>query len=244
MNRLALMVLKNIHRAPGLYAKLCHYAKHTDKYPEQEKWDHIHKIMEIAVKSGNIDLQVTGLENIPGMESDGFLMYGNHQGMFDVVAIAATVKPHLAAVLKKELVDVPLLKQIRLCTHSYDMDREDVRQSLTVIQNVTKDVQNGKHFLIFPEGTRSRNGNVMGEFHGGSFRCALKAKCPIIPFAIIDSFKVLDEKGSKPVTVQLHYLKPIPYEEYKDMKTVDLAALVKQRIQEAIDASVNPTEKE
>ena len=244
MNRLAMMVLKNIHRAPIYYAKLCHYAKYTDKYPEQEKWDHIHKIMEIAVKSGNIDLQVTGLENIPGMESDGFLMYGNHQGMFDVVAIAATVKPHLAAVLKKELVDVPLLKQIRLCTHSYGMDREDVRQSLTVIQNVTKDVQNGKHFLIFPEGTRSRNGNVMVEFHGGSFRCALKAKCPIIPFAIIDSFKVLDEKGSKPVTVQLHYLKPIPYEEYKDMKTVDLAALVKQRIQEAIDASVNPTEKE
>jgi 1-acyl-sn-glycerol-3-phosphate acyltransferase len=119
-----------------------------------------------------------------------------------------------------------------------------VRQSLTVIQNVTKDVQNGKHFLIFPEGTRSRNGNVMGEFHGGSFRCALKAKCPIIPFAIVDSFKVLDQKGSKPVTVQLHYLKPIPYEEYKDMKTVELAALVKQRIQEAIDASVNPTEKE
>ena len=244
MNRLALMVLKNIHRAPGLYAKLCHYAKHTDKYPEQEKWDHIHKIMEIAVKSGNIDLQVTGLENIPGLESDGFLMYGNHQGLFDVVAIAATVKPHLAAVLKKELVDIPLLKQIRLCTHSYGMDREDVRQSLTVIQNVTKDVQNGKHFLIFPEGTRSRNGNVMGEFHGGSFRCALKAKCPIIPFAIVDSFKVLDQKGSKPVTVQLHYLKPIPYEEYKDMKTVELAALVKQRIQEAIDASVNPTEKD
>ena len=244
MNRLALMVLKNIHRAPGLYAKLCHYAKHTDKYPEQEKWDHIHKIMEIAVKSGNIDLQVTGLENIPGLESDGFLMYGNHQGLFDVVAIAATVKPHLAAVLKKELVDIPLLKQIRLCTHSYGMDREDVRQSLTVIQNVTKDVQNGKHFLIFPEGTRSRNGNVMGEFHGGSFRCALKAKCPIIPFAIVDSFKVLDQKGSKPVTVQLHYLKPISYEEYKDMKTVELAALVKQRIQEAIDASINPTEKD
>ena len=244
MNRLALMVLKNIYRVPFYYGKLCHYAKHTDEYPEQEKWDHIHKIMEIAIKSGNIDMKVTGLENIPGPDSEGFLMYGNHQGMFDVVAIAATVKPHLAAVLKKELVDVPLLKQIRLCTHSYGMDREDVRQSLTVIQNVTKDVQNGKHFLIFPEGTRSRNGNVMGEFHGGSFRCALKAKCPIIPFAIIDSFKVLDEKGSKPVTVQLHYLKPIPYEEYKDMKTVDLAALVKQRIQEAIDASVNPTEKE
>ena len=244
MNRLALMVLKNIYRVPFYYGKLCHYAKHTDEYPEQEKWDHIHKIMEIAIKSGNIDMKVTGLENIPGPDSEGFLMYGNHQGMFDVVAIAATCKTPLAAVLKKELVDIPLLKQIRLCTHSYGMDREDVRQSLTVIQNVTKDVQNGKHFLIFPEGTRSRNGNVMGEFHGGSFRCALKAKCPIIPFAIVDSFKVLDQKGSKPVTVQLHYLKPISYDEYKDMKTVELAALVKQRIQEAIDASTNPTAKD
>jgi 1-acyl-sn-glycerol-3-phosphate acyltransferase len=231
------MVLKNLHRVPTYIPKLWHYAKHTDEYPEQEKWDHIHRIMEFAVKGGNIDLQVTGLENIPASDSPGFLMYGNHQGMFDVVAIAATFKPHLAAVLKKELVDIPLLKQIRLCTHSYGMDREDVRQSLTVIQNVTKDVQNGKHFLIFPEGTRSRNGNVMGEFHGGSFRCALKAKCPIIPFAIIDSYKVLDEKGSRPVTVQLHYLKPIPYEEYKELKTVDLAALVKQRIQQAIDAA-------
>ena len=242
MNRLALMVLRNIWRVPGLYGKLCHYAKYTEKYPEEEKYAHIQRILKLAAASGNVDLQLHGKENIP--KENGFMLYANHQGLFDVVAIAATVKPHLAAVLKKELVDVPLLKQIRLCTHSYGMDREDVRQSLTVIQNVTKDVQNGKHFLIFPEGTRSRNGNVMGEFHGGSFRCALKAKCPIIPFAIIDSFKVLDEKGSKPVTVQLHYLKPIPYEEYKDMKTVDLAALVKQRIQEAIDASVNPTEKE
>ena len=115
------------------------------------------------------------------------------------------------------------------------MDREDVRQSLTVIQNVTKEVQKGRNFLIFPEGTRSKNGNQMGEFHGGSFRCALKAKCPIVPIAFIDSFRVLDEKGSKPVSMQMHILKPIRYEEYQDMKTVELAALVKSRIQQAID---------
>ena len=33
-----LMVLRNLHRIPGLYSKLCHYAKHTDQYPETEKW--------------------------------------------------------------------------------------------------------------------------------------------------------------------------------------------------------------
>ena len=60
MNRIVLMVLRNIFRVPGLYAKLCHYAKNTDDYPEAEKWAHIHKIMQYAVSSGNIDLKVTG----------------------------------------------------------------------------------------------------------------------------------------------------------------------------------------
>ena len=236
MNRIAMMVLKNIHIAPAAFAKLWRYAAHPEKYEEQEMWSHIHYIMTRAVKGGNIDLKVTGLENLP--EKDGFMLYGNHQGMFDVVAIAATWERPLAAVLKKELGEVPLLKQIRLCTNSFTMDREDVRQSLEVIQNVTREVQAGRNYLIFPEGTRSKKGNEMGEFHGGSFRCAVKAKCPIVPIALIDSFKVLDQKGSAPVKVQLHYLKPIAYEEFEGLKATEVAALVKARIQEAIDANI------
>ena len=233
MNRIVLMVLRNIFRVPGLWTKLCHYAKNTDKYPEAEKWAHIHKIMHIACVSGNIDLIVTGKENLP--EQDGFMLYGNHQGLFDVVALAGDCERPLAAVLKKELAEIPLLKQILQCTNSFAMDREDVRQSLTVIKNVTEEVKKGRNYLIFPEGTRSKNGNVMGEFHSGSFRCALKAQCPIVPIAFIDSFKVLDQKGSKPVSVQMHYLPAIPYEEFKDMKTVEVADLVKSRIQACID---------
>ena len=118
------------------------------------------------------------------------------------------------------------------------MDREDVRQSLQVIQAVTKEVQSGRNYVIFPEGTRSRKGNEMLDFHGGSFRCATKSKCTILPVALIDCFKVLDQKGSAPVSVQLHYLKPIPYEEYAGMKPAEVAALVKQRIQEKIDESI------
>lgn len=236
MNRIVTMIVKNLHIVPGAFAKLWRYAADPEKYPEMEKWELIHYIMHRAVMGGNIDLQVTGLENIP--EEDGFMIYANHQGMFDVVAIAATWERPLAAVLKKELGEVPLLKQIRLCTNSFTMDREDVRQSLEVIQNVTKEVQKGRNYLIFPEGTRSKNGNVMGEFHGGSFRCAVKAKCPILPVALLDSHRVLDEKGSAPVKVQLHYLKAIPYEEFAGMKPIEVAALVKQRIQEAIDTHI------
>jgi 1-acyl-sn-glycerol-3-phosphate acyltransferase len=236
MLRILLMVLRNFWRVPGAWFKLCHYAKHTDKYPEQERYDHIRYIMNLAVKSGNIDLKISGQDKLPA--ENGFILYGNHQGMFDVVALVATFPRILGCVFKKELENVPFLKQIIACTKSFAMDRDDVRQSLTVIQNVTKEVQAGRNYLIFPEGTRSKNGNVMGPFHGGSFRCAVKAKCPIVPVAFINSFKVLDQKGCKKVPVQIHFLDPIPYEEYGTLKTVEIAELVKSRIAAAIEENL------
>lgn len=234
MNRIVAMVLKNLPIVPGAWQKLCRYAKHPEKYSEEEMYRHIQYILKRAVRGGNIDLQVSGTENIP--KEGGFMLYANHQGMFDVLAVAATCDIPVGAVLKKELYDIPFLHQVAICTRSFPMDREDVRQSLTVIQSVIREVKAGRNYLIFPEGTRSRNGNQMGQFHSGSFRCATRSKCPIVPVALVDSFKVLDQKGSKPVTVQIHYLKPICWEEYGNLKTTELAALVKERIAQTIEA--------
>lgn len=231
--RILLMVIRNFWRVPGAWLKLCHYAKHTDDYSYEEKYSHIQYILKLAVKSGNIDLQVTGKENIP--KEPGFLLCGNHQGMFDILAIVASFDVPLAAVLKKELAEIPFLKQIIACTKSHPMEREDVRQSMKVIQAVTKEIAEGRTYLIFPEGTRSKNGNQLLEFHGGTFKCATKSKCTILPFALIDSFKVLDHNGIEQVTVQLHYLEPIPYEEYKGMNTTEIAAMVHDRIEKKIE---------
>ena len=232
MLRILLMVFRNFWKVPAAWFKLCHYAKHTDKYSYEEKYKHLRYIMKMAVTSGNIDLQVYGKENIP--EESGMLLCGNHQGMFDILAIVESFEKPLAAVLKKELADIPFLKQVIACTKSFPMDREDIRKSMKVIQDVTKEIMAGRNFLIFPEGTRSRLGNKMLEFHGGTFKCATKSKCTILPFALIDSFRVLDQDGVKKVTVQLHYLKPIPYEEYKEMTTKQIAAMVHDRVEKKI----------
>ncbi len=237
MVRILLMVLRNFWKVPGAWIKLCRYAKHGDRYSELEKWQHIQYILKLAVTTGNIDLQVHGVENIP--KENGFLMYGNHQGLFDVLAIAATCDNPLGAVLKKELAEIPFLKQIKECTNSFAMDREDIKQSMEVIVNVIKEVKKGRNYLIFPEGTRSKMGNKLLDFHGGSFKCAVKTKCPVLPVALIDSFKVLDQKGCKPVKVQIRYLQPILYEEYKDMNTTELATLVRSRIEATIHQYAN-----
>ena len=236
MNRIVMMVLRNIFYVPGAYLKLRRYAKHPERYSEQEMYDYICSILSHVISSGNVVLEVTGLENIP--TEGGMLLYGNHQGMFDIVALAHTCPRPLAAVLKKELKNVPLLKQIIACTKSFPMDRDDVRQSLTVIQNVTEEVKKGRAYVIFPEGTRSKTGNQMRDFHAGSFRAAIKGKVNVLPVAFIDCYKVLDQKGSKPLTVQIHYLPPITPEEYAGMKAADLAALVQGRIEECIKANV------
>ena len=116
----------------------------------------------------------------------------------------------------------------------YLLDREDVRQAMTIIANVSEEVKKGRNYVIFAEGTRSKNGNEIQDFKGGSFKAATKAKCPIVPVALIDSFKPFDTNTISPVTVQVHFLEPINYDEYKDMKTKEIAMLVHNRIQKAI----------
>ena len=233
MNRLAMMVIKNIFRIPSLYSKLCKHAKNPENYTEEEKFALVQKIMQHAVNAGNVTMEIHGRENVP--TEGGFVMYSNHQGMFDVVCTVADIPVPMSAVFKQELKDLPLIREIASSLKGLAMDRDDVRQSLEVIRTVTKEVQAGRNYLIYPEGTRSKNGNVMGEFHHGSFRCAITAKCPVLPICVIDTYKVLDQKGSKPLTAQLHYLKPIMPEEYAGMKTNQLAELVQSRIQECLD---------
>lgn len=189
-----------------------------------------------ANKAGKIKVQVIGAENIP--KEDGFMFFPNHQGLYDVLAILESCERPFAFVIKKEASNIILLKQIIGAIGSIPIDRDDLRQSMQVINQTAEEVKKGRNFLIFAEGTRSKQGNKPGTFKGGSFKSATKAKCPIVPVALIDCFRPFDEKSTKPVTVKVVYLKPIPYEEYKDMKTVDIAEMVKSRIEKAIEENL------
>ena len=70
--RIAMMVLKNTFALPGLWTKLCKHAKDPDSYPEIDRWNHIQKIMKAALRAGNVELIVKGMENIPEKDSPIF----------------------------------------------------------------------------------------------------------------------------------------------------------------------------
>ena len=233
MKRILLMVLRNIVFVPYWWIKLCWYAAHTDDYPEEKKYAFLRLVDEHAIEGGNIHIDVHGAENIP--KEKGFMFFPNHQGLFDVLAIIRACPVPFSVVAKKEVGEIPFLKQVFACMKAFTMDRSDLRQSMQVIMNVTKEVENGRNYCIFAEGTRSKLGNKLLEFKGGSFKAATKAKCPIVPVALVDSFKPFDTNSIAPVTVQVHFLQPLLYEEYKDMKTNEIAEIVRKRIADIVE---------
>ena len=92
----------------------------------------------------------------------------------------------------------------------------------------------GRRYLLFPEGGYTDNKNRLLEFHPGSFKIPLKAKCPIIPIAIYDSYKPFTINSLRRVTTQVHYLEPILYKQYAKMSTWEIRDLVYERISNKI----------
>lgn len=232
MKRIALMVIKLIWFVPFWFAGIIRRGK-SERYTEEERYSYLRRIVKKANKAGRVKVEVTGLEHLP--RENGFILFPNHQGMFDVLAIIEAVERPVTAVLKKEVANVILVKQVRELLRALPLDRSDPRDGMRVIKQMSEEVKAGRNYIIFAEGTRTKNPNKTGEFKGGSFKSAYFAKCPIVPLVQIDCYKPFDIGSIAPVTVQLHFLEPLYYEEYKDMKTVEVAALVKERIDKVIE---------
>ena len=88
----------------------------------------------------------------------------------------------------------------------------------------------GKNYSLFSEGGYDKNRNKVQQFMPGSFKCVVRSKTPIVPVALIDSQKPFNSWSIGPVTTKVIFLPPMYYDEYKDMKTPEIAKIVRQRI--------------
>lgn len=215
------VILMNLFRAPYMIPKMRREADHPEKYSVEERYALARHVIRLMKVTGGIHTKSYGTELLP--TEGGYMMYPNHQGKYDALGI-----------MVREFVD--LLQGKRL-------DKKDVRQALTIINEVSEEVKQGKRYILFPEGGYEfNNKNHVCDFKAGSFKIALKTKAPIVPVALIDSYKVFNSFCLGPVTTQVHYLKPILYDEYGGLKTHEIADLVKVRIQEKLDEVLKPAE--
>ncbi len=168
-----------------------------------------------------------GENNIP--LQDGMLFVVNHQGSVDGFALLAASPVPISAVSKIESKKIPFMNVWYKNLDVIMFDRQSVKDSVTMVGKLTERLKMGHNMVIFPEGTRSY-GNTMGEFKAGSLKAAVNAKVPIVPVALIDSYKALDDPKAKKVIIKVRYLQPLHHEEYLDMTIQQLADEVRSRI--------------
>lgn len=233
MWRMNYSILLNLHRLPKIVETMHRMTDQPEHYTEQQRYDYVRYIVTLMKKTGHIKTQCFGTENLP--EEGGYVMYPNHQGKYDAYSMVDVHEKAMSLVMDREMSYFIFVSEIVDVLRGKRMDIHDSRQALTVIRQVSREVSEGRRYIIFPEGSYD-NGkhNSLWEFKPGCFQAATKAKAPIVPVALVDSYKVYNSWHLGPVKTQVHYLKPLYYEEYKDMSTHRIAEIVRARIAEKL----------
>lgn len=146
-----------------------------------------HFCIRAAGWMGNIKVRVHGREVV--RQNQNYLFLSNHQGNIDGPVLYYGTGRDLRAVVKKEVMRIPILSWVLKRIDFVPVDRGDPLRAHASIDRAAQLLASGHSFFAFPEGTRSRNGHL-GEFKKGAFVMAIKAGVPIVPVTIRNSREI------------------------------------------------------
>ena len=182
------------------------------------------------LQAGRVRVDLIGAENLP---EGGFLLVGNHRSDFDpITAMYALRKRGLTFVTKKENGDIPVGGRIIIGSGCLSLDRSDDKQGLLVIRQAVRRIRDGEAIGIYPEGTRSKTGELL-PFRMGCFKAAQWAKCPLVVLKTENSELVEKNFLRRKTNVRLTVKAVLPYDEIADMSTVQIGEKVRNILLEA-----------
>ncbi|MFB6257603.1 MAG: lysophospholipid acyltransferase family protein [Flavobacteriales bacterium] len=141
-------------------------------------------------------VKVEGKENVDKGRS--FIVVANHQSYYDILAMYGWSGIDMKFVMKKELKRIPFFGQGVAAMGHVFVDRSDRQKAIDSLNRSVQTLRKGESVIIYPEGTRSRDGQVH-EFRKGAFRMALQTGMPLLPISIAGTYQV-----QPPDTFQLH----------------------------------------
>lgn len=226
-------IVRKIIKWPRIILNMRCRAEQPEKYSEEACYEYMKYVIEFMQRTGHIRTEGYGMDKLP--KDGGYMMYPNHQGKYDAYGIVSVHEKPCTVVMDKAKSYAIFIKEVIDMLKGKRMDIHDTRQALTIINEVAEEVANGRRYILFPEGgyTKDKKNNL-GDFKPGCFKIALKSKVPIVPVVLIDTYKVYNSWQITPVTTQVYFLDPIYFEEYKNMKTPQIAEMVKERIQKKL----------
>ncbi len=199
------------------------------KNPNPKFFPFYRKLIILSVgpmlQAGRVRVELVGAEKLP---ASGFLLVGNHRSDFDpITAMWALRKRGLTFVTKKENVDIPVGGRIIVGSGCLSLDRSDDKQGLMVIRQAVRRIRAGDAIGIYPEGTRSKTGELL-PFRVGCFKAAQWAKCPLVVLKVENSELVEKNFLRRKTTVRLTVKAVLPYDEIADMDTAEIGNRVRE----------------
>lgn len=233
-------ILINLHRIVYYVIKARLWMRHRERHTEEEMYSLATEMVDKMNKSAGYRTIAYGTENLP--KEGGYMIYSNHQGKYDVCGIFNTHRQPVSFVMDEKRSHLILVSEILGLTNGKAIRLDDIRQTLEVFKIMVEELKNGKKYIIFPEGGyKENNQNVVEDFKAGSFKLVKMSHVPIVPVALVDSYKVYNSDHKGPVTTYVYYMKPIYYDEYKDMSTQQIAKTVEQLIKDKISEHLKNT---
>ncbi len=182
------------------------------------------------MKISGSDVTVLGMENLPEGKA---LIVSNHEGNFDIPVLMSSIPKPFGFISKIEVKKIPVVARWMEVMNCVFMDRKDRRQSIKAIREGIGIIKEGNSIVVFPEGTRSKGGEI-AEFKSGSFRLATDAQAPIVPIALWGTSTIMEKNKGwiKPGKVVVSILPPVNHDQYKELESKDIASLIQGMIAE------------
>ena len=124
------------------------------------------------------------------------ILISNHQSNLDIPTLLGYLPLDFAFIAKKEMKNWPLIGGWMKALNCIFLDRKNARQGMKDMKNAISKVEDGYSYVIFPEGSRTENGEVE-EFKKGSFKLAKDSKVRILPLTICGTYEVQSKKSLK-----------------------------------------------
>lgn len=160
-----------------------------------------------VIKMAGVDFVAKGKENIPCDEP--VIYTPNHSGMFDIPAIVLNTPKPPIFIAKKELSAIPFISDWMDVLDCVFVDRNNKNSARSSLHDAIEMVKNGRSIVVFPEGTRSKTGEL-GEFKGGAMKIAMETGAKVVPVLIEGTRERLEATGNVTAgTVFVTFLEPI-----------------------------------